>query len=554
MAQPDKYERFLAQTHRCFYRVCAWTHDLSAAMSTWFLTTLCRVLAKFPWSCQFSVILAVLGLVSLYAGVIAGEWVVQAVRLRAEHLLILEKAGILGSFSQFAVLLTVLGVFYLLLAVPISFIRKRVSLYLLKGGGASFCILWLYMLFFVVRVPAILYAENAQIFPDSARNELWIRGFILWLPFMLLSLLAILLLLLRGVRNFYAAEAGTKVLLGDKILANLQSHGKDPSFRTSFYWAVTLHCLAIALPLLVARGCLMEAYAVPRGTGQQIIHKVVIKRIKKKKKKKLVLNLNSPILYYVPDLDDSKIVQELDQETMDTYQATSLKSGLGKGGAGKGGWPHGMENARVRFIRLKYNGGDWDQDMGKGADYNFLIKFSQLTGFKVAAKTEAIHVYQLRRFPKHRGPPFVFLTGGKKGSINVSSKEIRTLRWYCLEEGGMIFADNGGGSFNHHFRSLMRRTFPDLEWVDIANDDIIFRRPFPFPHGAPRFWHHSGDRALGLKHNGRWIVFYHQGDVNDAWKTGHSGATEYVADQAYRLGVNIVNYAFNQYMNIHFGD
>ena len=59
-----------------------------------------------------------------------------------------------------------------------------------------------------------------------------------------------------------------------------------------------------------------------------------------------------------------------------------------------------------------------------------------------------------------------------------------------------------------------------------ANDDIIYRQPFVFPNGAPRLWHHSGNRALGLKHNGRWVVFYHQGDIYDAWKTGHSGASE----------------------------
>jgi hypothetical protein len=100
----------------------------------------------------------------------------------------------------------------------------------------------------------------------------------------------------------------------------------------------------------------------------------------------------------------------------------------------------------------------------------------------------------------------------------------------------------------------MRRSFPELQWVDIASDDVLFRQPFVFPNGAPPLWHHSGRRAVGLKHNGRWIAFYHQGDLNDAWKTGHSGVTEGQAMQAYKLGVNIINYSFNQYMSIHFGD
>jgi hypothetical protein len=77
--------------------------------------------------------------------------------------------------------------------------------------------------------------------------------------------------------------------------------------------------------------------------------------------------------------------------------------------------------------------------------------------------------------------------------------------------------------------------------------------PFLFPNGAPPLWHHSGMRAMGLKYNGRWVVFYHQGDLNDAWQTGHSGAAPHLADQAYKLGINIINYSFNQYYERHFG-
>ena len=54
--------------------------------------------------------------------------------------------------------------------------------------------------------------------------------------------------------------------------------------------------------------------------------------------------------------------------------------------------------------------------------------------------------------------------------------------------------------------------------------------------------------------DGRWLVYYHPGDVNDAWKDGHSGASAEVADQAYKLGVNVMFYAFNQYYRRHYGD
>ena len=71
--------------------------------------------------------------------------------------------------------------------------------------------------------------------------------------------------------------------------------------------------------------------------------------------------------------------------------------------------------------------------------------------FMIADATEAIRVSDLRRFPKNYAPPFVYLTGSK--NISVSAGDIKTLRWYLEEEGGMIFADNGGDNFNAAFRS-----------------------------------------------------------------------------------------------------
>jgi hypothetical protein len=48
---------------------------------------------------------------------------------------------------------------------------------------------------------------------------------------------------------------------------------------------------------------------------------------------------------------------------------------------------------------------------------------------------------------------------------------------------------------------------------------MIYQLPYGFPDGAPAFWHHGGRRAKGIKHEGRWVVFYHPGDMNDAWKS-----------------------------------
>ena len=61
-------------------------------------------------------------------------------------------------------------------------------------------------------------------------------------------------------------------------------------------------------------------------------------------------------------------------------------------------------------------------------------------------------------------------------------------------------------------------------------------------------WHHGGMRALGISYNNRWVVFYHPGDVHDAWKTGHEGASEDLAEQAFEIGMNVVYYSFTRYL------
>jgi hypothetical protein len=328
-------------------------------------------------------------------------------------------------------------------------------------------------------------------------------------------------------------------------------------FRTdAFYWgndepglrqgmtlgAIFQILLMIVFSLPIAfGGCAMDGYFLPKGRGMPRVTVEQVQVVKPKKKPRMLINPNSPISFERPDIDDSTLREEVEKKTENQYVAGKL-SKLGAGGEGEGGWPDGMAGAKIRFIRLMYEGGDWDQDMGVDSDYNMLLYFQKHSGFNIAENTEAIPVQQLRRFDPP--PPFVYITG--RGGIRMTTAEMKTLRWYCLERGGMIFADNGGGSFNSSFRSLMSQVFPEYSLVSIPFDDIIFQEPVSLPNGAPPLWHHSGNEALGIKHHGRWIVFYHQGDINDAWKTGHSGAKPSVAEQAYAMGLNVMYYAFTQ--------
>ena len=129
----------------------------------------------------------------------------------------------------------------------------------------------------------------------------------------------------------------------------------------------------------------------------------------------------------------------------------------------------------------------------------------------------------------------------------VSSADQKILRDYCLK-GGLLIADAGSVRFHRSFTHLMRQVFPDKPLIDIASDDTIFQLPYEFPEGAPVFWHHGGWRALGIKHEGRWVAFYHPGDMNDAWKSeGFSEATPEMREAAMHLGVNLIYYSFNSW-------
>lgn len=362
------------------------------------------------------------------------------------------------------------------------------------------------------------------------------------------------LLVMLHSRSVYAAFTGRtgQPMRGDEILEDWRTHGRDPRARRSLYASITTHVMILILIpyLLQMHGC-VEAYRVPKGSGTPTVAMVqIVKPKKQKKRKKLALRPNSAILYDVPDLDNTSVDQVMNQKTQATYQASvNAKAGkMGKGGGKKGGWPQGMENYKIRFIRLKHSGQAWDDGMNvSGADINFLHAFADATGFdNIASSGEAIRISTLARYPDDGFPPFVYLTGnGPLGYISASDRKI--LRVYCLK-GGMLIADAGSEGFNRSFHALMRQVFPGKPLLDISDDDMIYRIPYAFPNGAPAFWHHGGTRALGIKDKGRWIVFYTPGDMNDAWKSpGYSNVTPEMRKAAIHLGINLVYYAFTHW-------
>ena len=291
----------------------------------------------------------------------------------------------------------------------------------------------------------------------------------------------------------------------------------------------------IGLMLSQVRGC-HEVYEMPVGGGQQ--KQLAVKQmvqIQKIIRKKFIINPLSAIKFNVPPIDEVKL--QLDQATEHAY-AVGYGEGTGAGYAG------GTSKGKVRLIRLEYDAGDWDLNFGIGGDLNMLFEYGILTQQKVAEQTESRRIAQLAAFPPEKSPPVMFMTGQR--SISVSNSESKILREYLLHKHGMLFASAGTAHFHNQFIAVMNHVLPDVRPVPIPMDDIIHRAPFAipkFPYVVP----HGGKEPLGWNVDGRWVCYYHPGDISDAWADGHAGISPDVYNGCYQLGANVINYGHTEY-------
>ncbi|MFO7871341.1 MAG: DUF4159 domain-containing protein [Kiritimatiellia bacterium] len=432
--------------------------------------------------------------------------------------------------------------------------RSALTLELLRKGYAIFyCFAAVYTLAVLSVTGSIESAESIDLGDQRAMTVFYWRWNWLW-PMGLAVLSTAFLHVTssrRRVINLYTHSSETEPARGDRILENIRTHGRDPLYRKSTIASSWIHIAAIVLPILFSRiGCI-KPYRAPFGGGKPRVQMVrVVQKEKKKKKKQYILRRDSAIIFHPPDLDDSKVFKEVEEATMMRYQAqaSAVHGKLGDGEAATPGWQHGFKDGVVRFIRLEYRGEAWDDGMDSvsRADMNFLDRFRELSGgMRTARKSESHPIRLLKKYPKDQSPPFVYMTGS--GHIRVSRQDIEILREFLIKHGSMLIADCGSRRWHRSFRHFASRLFPGSPLRIIADDDPIFQMPFQFPNGAPPLWHHGGKQAMGIKHKGRWVVFYHPGDLNDAWKTGHSGIDPQLAQGAFEMGVNLVYYSFIHY-------
>lgn len=390
----------------------------------------------------------------------------------------------------------------------------------------------------------------------------------------------------RTAIEYYGGTLPDRKLYGDRIVEKINFVTGNPRNR-SIALSALVHFMLLILPIIFSLLQGVAPYLLPYGRGLPDAGggaqaKAEGKKEKQKKKapgakaQKVNLKKLKGVVFSAaagrpggPNLSESALIEDIDKMTSLTHEASTQvvlggkgtgtgggrgpgnkAGGIGKGGVGPGGWPDGMKGSVIRFVRIEHAGEGWDDGMTYGrADLNFLEHFHDITGFKVADKVESIHIRQLRLFPKGKQPPFLYLTG-ERHIQGFAPNDHTTLKNYLLE-GGMLFADAGSATFDRDFRTLIGQVLPGMRLIDIPDDDPLYQLPFEFPDGAPRLWHHGGDRALGIKHQGRWICFYHPGDMNDAWKTGT--AKPEVTEASMNLGVNILYYSITKYLEMTAG-
>ena len=436
--------------------------------------------------------------------------------------------------------------------------RKRWSLsalrlsYAIAYGAAFFAV------FAVWNITGLIFANEIKLNGAAltAPALFYLRWDALW-P-VLFSLCAVAALHVfsfrRAVVNLFTGHYEETPSVADIFIEDIRTHGQDPRFRKSTIWSLLAHfSIIVLIPLLGRFGGCIEPYELPEGSGNPVVTLVqVVKPVKKKPKPKPIFNPKSAISVLFPTLEDSDLMEQVEEETQLQHVAdpTSVHAGkLGAGGGSKGGWPEGTKKGIMRMIRLEFNGEGWNDGMdnASGADINFLREFAKATGLKTASQSESHSISRLADYDPGYAPPFVFMTGS--GSINLTLREIEVLRRY-IQNGGMLIVDCGSVRFDRNFRAVLQSVFPGESLLNIADDDPIYQAPFAFQNGAPPLWHHGGYRALGIRRGSRWAVFYHPGDMNDAWKTGHSGMNPLLARSSMQLGINVIYHAVTHYLDL----
>jgi len=201
----------------------------------------------------------------------------------------------------------------------------------------------------------------------------------------------------------------------------------------------------------------------------------------------------------------------------------------------------GYAQNSVQIALLKYNGGgDW---YANPTSLPNLIKFcNENINTSINPEPATVDVGS----PEIFNYPFVHMTG--HGNVVLSNQDIKNLRDYLIGGGFLHISDNYG--LDKYIRREMKRVFPELDFVELPFDHLIYHQKYDFNNGPPKIHEHDGEPAqgFGLIYEGRLICFYdYQCDLGDGWESpdvhNDSQATR---TKALGMGANIIEYVFTE--------
>jgi hypothetical protein len=217
------------------------------------------------------------------------------------------------------------------------------------------------------------------------------------------------------------------------------------------------------------------------------------------------------------------------------------------------------------FARIKYRSNAperssyaWWTDY-KEADLNLSWRLHQLTSMSVDPEGKVVEILD----PKLFDYPFAFMSGVP--NIEVSEEEVRTLRRYLLNGGFMMVDDFWGeANWDHFYREVVKRVFPDREPEELPLEHQIFHCVFDLKEKPqiPNVGHAMRFRGTGITWEvpdgktphyrgvsdakGRLMMLIcHNTDNGDGWEeegTDPYYFTEFSEKKAYPLGINILFY------------
>ncbi len=188
---------------------------------------------------------------------------------------------------------------------------------------------------------------------------------------------------------------------------------------------------------------------------------------------------------------------------------------------------------------LKYNGGgDW---YANPTSLPNLVRFCNSNlGTRMDPDVPTVEVGSSDLF----NHPLVHMTG--HGNVVFSPAEAENLRNYLIGGGFLHISDNYG--MDPYIRPMMKRVFPELDFVELPFAHPIYHQQYDFASGLPKIHEHDGKppRGYGLIREGRLVCFYDlECDLGDGWEDPDvHGDSEAVRTKALQMGANIVRYVF----------